>query len=284
MDDLDDGRIEIDGSSTVFPITAAIAEEYSRTFPDSKITISISGTGAGFKKVAAGDIDINNASRPINEEEQAAAHRNGIELHPISVALDGLTVVVNPMNDFVDSLTVDELTAIWEQGSSIKYWDDIRPEWPHERIKLYAPSVDSGTFDYFNETITGGSSRHDVQASSDDNVLVIGVSGDPYALGYFGFAYYEENKDKLRAVPIDGGNGPVTPSTETIQNGAYEPLSRPVYLYVNATSYKAKESIRTFVEYYLDHVSGIAPEVGFVTLPEHVLEEEKIKLQNLMND
>ncbi|MFO7263349.1 MAG: PstS family phosphate ABC transporter substrate-binding protein, partial [Bacillota bacterium] len=244
------------------------------------VTVGFSGTGGGFKKSTAGEIDISNASRPIKEEELAMAEQNGIEFIELQVAIDGLSVVVNPANDFVDYLTVEELKKIWEPNSTVKYWSDVRPEWPQEEIKLYGPGPDSGTFDYFTEAVVGesGASRADYTASEDDNVLVTGVAGDKYSLGYFGYAYYEANKDKIKAVPIDGGNGPVEPTVENINQGAYTPLSRPVYIYVNKEYYDTRPELQTFVQYYMDIVNDIAQEVGFVPLPEDVLAEQKAKL------
>lgn len=274
------GTIRIDGSSTVYPISQAVAEEFMYEYPEVNVTVGFSGTGGGFKKSTAGEIDISNASRPIKEEELAMAEQNGIEFIELQVAIDGLSVVVNPANDFVDYLTVEELKKIWEPNSTVKYWSDVRPEWPQEEIKLYGPGPDSGTFDYFTEAVVGesGASRADYTASEDDNVLVTGVAGDKYSLGYFGYAYYEANKDKIKAVPIDGGNGPVEPTVENINQGAYTPLSRPVYIYVNKEYYDTRPELQTFVQYYMDIVNDIAQEVGFVPLPEDVLAEQKAKL------
>ena len=274
------GTIRIDGSSTVYPISQAVAEEFMYEYPEVNVTVGFSGTGGGFKKSTAGEIEISDASRPIKEEELAMAEQNGIEFIELQVAIDGLAVVVNSGNDFVDFLTVDELKKIWEPGSTVKYWSDVRPEWPQEEIKLYGPGPDSGTFDYFTEAVVGesGASRADYTASEDDNVLVTGVAGDKYSLGYFGYAYYEANKDKIKAVPIDGGNGPVEPTAESINQGAYTPLSRPLYIYVNKEYYETRPEVKTFVQYYMDIVSDIAQEVGFVPLPDDVLAEQKAKL------
>ena len=274
------GTIRIDGSSTVYPISQAVAEEFMYEYPGVNVTVGFSGTGGGFKKSTAGEIDISNASRPIKEEELAMAEQNGIEFIELQVAIDGLSVVVNPANDFVDYLTVEELKKIWEPNSTVRYWSDVRPEWPQEEIKLYGPGPDSGTFDYFTEAVVGesGASRADYTASEDDNVLVTGVAGDKYSLGYFGYAYYKANKDKIKAVPIDGGNGPVEPTVENINQGAYTPLSRPLYIYVNKEYYDTRPELQTFVQYYMDIVNDIAQEVGFVPLPEDVLAEQKAKL------
>ena len=249
-------------------------------YPEVNVTVGFSGTGGGFKKSTAGEIEISDASRPIKEEELAMAEQNGIEFIELQVALDGLAVVVNPANDFVDYLTVEELKKIWEPNSTVRYWSDVRPEWPQEEIKLYGPGPDSGTFDYFTEAVVGesGAIRADYTASEDDNVLVTGVAGDKYSLGYFGYAYYEANKDKIKAVPIDGGNGPVEPTAENINQGAYTPLSRPVYIYVNKEYYDTRPELQTFVQYYMDIVNDIVQEVGFIPLPEDVLAEQKAKL------
>lgn len=274
------GTIRIDGSSTVYPISQAVAEEFMYEYPGVNVTVGFSGTGGGFKKSTAGEIEISDASRPIKEEELAMAEQNGIEFIELQVALDGLAVVVNPANDFVDYLTVEELKKIWEPNSTVRYWSDVRPEWPQEEIKLYGPGPDSGTFDYFTEAVVGesGAIRADYNASEDDNVLVTGVAGDKYSLGYFGYAYYEANKDKIKAVPIDGGNGPVEPTVENINQGAYTPLSRPVYIYVNKEYYDTRPELQTFVQYYMDIVNDIVQEVGFIPLPEDVLAEQKAKL------
>jgi len=191
-----------------------------------------------------------------------------------------LVVAVSPENDFVDYLTVDELKKIWEPNSPVRYWSDVRPEWPQEEIKLYGPGPDSGTFDYFTEAVVGegGASRADYNASEDDNVLVIGVSGDKYSLGYFGYAYYEVNKDKIRPVPVDGGLGPVEPTVENINQGTYAPLSRPVYIYVNKEAYDTRREVKAFVQYYMDIVNDIALEVGFIPMRDDVLAEQKAKL------
>ena len=229
------GTIIIDGSSTVFPITEAVAEEFHKVYPGISTPVGVSGTGGGFKKFTIGETDISNASRPIKDSEAEIAKANGIEYVEFAIAYDGIAVVVSTQNDFVDSLTVEELKKIWEPESAVMTWKDVRPEWPDEAIKLYAPGADSGTFDYFTEVITGesGASRTDFTPSEDDNVLVQGIAGDRYSLGYFGYAYYVENTDKLNIVKIDNGNGPVEPTFDTIMEGSYAPLSRPVYMYVS---------------------------------------------------
>lgn len=277
------GTITIDGSSTVYPITQAVAEEFMAEHPGVNVTVGVSGTGGGFQKFTRGEIEISNASRPIEADEQAAAEEAGIEYTELQVALDGIAVVVNPQNDWVDHLTVGELKRIWEPNSTVRTWRDVRPEWPDEPIRLYGPGTDSGTFDYFTEAVVGkeGASRTDYTASEDDNQLVTGVANDKYALGYFGFAYYVENRDKLRAVPIDGGRGPVEPTEETIASGSYTPLSRPLFIYVNNEAYRTRPEVRAFVDYYLEVVGELAPEVGYIPLPDEVLAEQVAKLEAL---
>jgi phosphate transport system substrate-binding protein len=264
------GVVSLDGSSTVFPISAAVAEEFPTEAPDVRVTVGVSGTGGGFKKFLAGEVDINDASRPISDSEKTEAAAKGIEYLEIPVAYDGLSVVVNPANTWVDYLTTAELQMIWQPGSTVDSWNDIRPEWPDEPIRLYGAGTDSGTFDYFTETINGeaGASRPDYTASEDDNVLVRGIEGDENALGYFGFAYYSENQDKLKLVPIDNGSGsgPITPSATTINNGTYAPLSRPIFIYLSKTG-AAKPQVRAFVEYYLEIAPTIVSEVGYIPLP-----------------
>ncbi len=275
----DRGTITVDGSSTVYPVTEALAEEYRSVAPRTNVTIGISGTGGGFQKFGRGEIDIANASRPIKEDEAQIARNNGIEFVELEVAYDGLAVIVHPDNDWVESFTVEELRKIWEPSAqgTITRWNQINPEWPDEEIHLFGPGVASGTFDYFTEAIVGesGSSRGDYTASEDDNVLVQGVSTDPLGLGFFGLAYYEANQDKLRLVPIDGGNGPVAATAETIRDGSYAPLSRPLFLYVNSTSLENPEVI-DFMRFYLETAPSLMRDVGYVPLTE---EEYKAELE-----
>jgi phosphate transport system substrate-binding protein len=263
------GEIRIDGSSTVFPITEAIAEEFLAIYPDVKVPVGVSGTGGGFKKFVVGETDINDASRPIKDSEAEAAKAAGIEFLELPVAFDGLSVVINSENTWVDYMTVEELNKMWGPDSTVKTWQDVRAEWPAEEIKLYAPGTDSGTFDYFTEAINGesGAIRPDFIGSEDDNVLVQGISGDKNAIGFFGFAYYEENTDILKVVPIDGGNGPVVPTFDTIKSGEYTPLSRPLFIYVTKPSLERPE-VKTFVQFYLETVKDIIREVGYVALPD----------------
>lgn len=274
------GNIEIDGSSTVYPITEAVAEEFMKLYPEVNVTVGVSGTGGGFKRFVAGEIDINDASRPIKEEEIEKAKQNGIEFVELPVAYDGITVVVNKENDWVDSLTIEELKKIWSPDSKVTKWSDIRPGWPEQRINLYGPGTDSGTFEYFTEAVNGKAreSRFDYTASEDDNVLVQGVSQDKYALGYFGFAYYLENKDRLKAVKIDSGTGPVEPTMEAIREGTYKPLSRPLFIYVSKKSLERPE-VKEFVKFYMENAGKLASEVGYVPMAENVYEDNLAKLK-----
>lgn len=262
------GTIRVDGSSTVFPITEAVAEEFGAVHPNVRVTVGISGTGGGFKKFSKGETDINDASRPIKDKEIKVADEHGVKFVEIPVAFDGLSVVVNKENTWLDYLTVAELNMIWKPGSNVKLWSDVRAGWPAEEMKLYGPGTDSGTFDYFTEAINGKSQscRSDFTKSEDDNVLVSGVAGDKYAMGFFGFAYYTENTDKLKVVPIDGGNGPVVPTYDSINDGTYSPLSRPIFIYVNPEASKRPE-VDAFVRFYIEHAAALSSEVGYVGLP-----------------
>ena len=262
------GKVRIDGSSTVFPISEAVAEEFQKLNRKVRVTVGISGTGGGFKKFIAGETDINDASRPIKKSETQKTKENGIDFMELPVAYDGLSVVINPNNDFVDYLTVTELRKIWQPGSTVKYWSDVRPEWPERPITLYGPGADSGTFDYFTKAINGKSqaSRPDFTASEDDNVLVMGVAGDKNALGYFGYAYYRENQSRLKVVPIDGDSGPILPSEQTINDGSYKPLSRPIFIYVSKHGSQRPE-VQEFVRFYLRNASMLVKEVGYIPLP-----------------
>lgn len=265
------GEIHIDGSSTVFPITEAVAEEFRFEQPDVRVTIGVSGTGGGFKKFGRGETEISDASRPIKQKEIDLCKENNISYLELSVAYDGLAVLINPENDWVDYLTIEELNKIWapEAQGVIMKWNQIRPEWPNEEIHLFGPGIASGTYDYFTEAVVGesGSSRGDFTASEDDNVLVQGIAGDKFGLGFFGLAYYEENQDILKLVPVDGGSGPVAPSIETVSNGTYTPLSRPLFIYINSTGAK-KEEVQEFVSFYLENAGELSKDVGYVPMPE----------------
>jgi phosphate transport system substrate-binding protein len=265
--------VKVDGSSTVFPVTEAVAEDFQKAKKGAiKVTVGISGTGGGFKKFCRGETDVSNASRPILKQEMADCKAAGIEYFELPVAFDALTVVINPKNNFIKTLTVAELKKMWEPGAQGKVtrWNQVNPAWPDAPIKLFGPGADSGTFDYFTEAIVGKSksSRGDFTASEDDNVLVQGVSRDVNGLGYFGYAYYIENKDKLKAVPIVNEKGqPVEPSMEAVLKGTYSPLARPIFIYVNAKSL-GKPEVKEFVEYYMKHGAKLAREVKYVPLPE----------------
>ncbi len=262
------GVVSLDGSSTVYPISEAIAEEFLTEAPQVRTTVGVSGTGGGFKRFLAGETDINDASRPISDSEKETAAASGLEYLEIAVAYDGLSVVVNPANTWVDHLTMAELQMIWQPGSTVDSWNDIRAEWPDRPIRLYGAGTDSGTFDYFTETVNGeaGASRPDYTASENDNMLVTGIAGDENALGYFGYAYYQENQDKLKLVPIDSGSGPITPTPTTINDGTYAPLSRPLFIYLSKAG-AAKPQVRAFVEFYLEIAPQIVEEVGYIPLP-----------------
>lgn len=271
------GTVRADGSSTVYPITEAVAEEFRTEHPEVRAVIGFSGTGGGFKKLASGEIDICDASRTIKAEERAACEANGIKFVELEIAFDGLSVVVNPENDWCNCLTVEQLKAIWKPESAINKWSDLKPEWPDEKIELFGPGTDSGTFDYFTEAIVGEAkaSRADYTPSEDDNMLVTGVEGSKYALGYFGYAYYSENKERLKLLGVDAGDGNcVQPSLETVRANTYKPLSRPLYIYVNQASL-AKPEIVEFVTYYVANVSQLVEQVGYVPLSDEVLSKSK---------
>lgn len=264
--------VKIDGSSTVYPITEAVAEDFQKLKKNAiKVTVGISGTGGGFKKFCRGETDISDASRPILAKEMDICKEAGIQYVELPIAYDALTVTINPQNDWATTLTVADLKKIWEPGAQgkLKSWKDVNPAFPDVPLKLYGPGADSGTFDYFTEAVVGKSksSRGDYTASEDDNVLVQGVSRDKGGLGYFGFAYYLENQKKLKAVAIDGGKGPIHPSAESVENGSYAPLSRPIFIYVNAKSMD-KPEIREFVEFYLKNAPKLVKEVKYVALPQ----------------
>ncbi len=270
--------IRVDGSSTVYPITLAISEEFNIENPQYDVSVAFSGTGGGFKKFCVGETHINDASRPIKSSEVETCAANGIEFTEIKVAWDALTVVVNPDNDWVDCLTVEQLNLLWEPGSTVKKWSDLSPDWPQQEVALFAPGVDSGTFDYFTEAINGegGASRTDFFPSEDDTVLVQGVEGNRYAMGYFGFAYYLEEGSKLKAVRIydsatQGGdtNSCVEPSVENIDNGTYTPLSRPLFIYVNNNAMDENPALAAFIEFYTsDDNQWLIAETGYAPLSE----------------
>ncbi len=284
--------IEIDGSSTVYPITEAVAEEFQKLYRDVKVVVGISGTGGGFKRFATGETDISDASRPIKSKESDLCKKNGIEYIELAIAYDGLAVMVNPENKWVDFLTTAELKKIWEPNAQgvITKWSQVRAGFPDKEIRLFGPGTDSGTFDYFTEVICGksGASRGDFTASEDDNVLVQGIASDTAALGYFGLAYYEQNADKLKIVPIDDGDdsngkGAITPSQGTVREGTYRPLSRPIFIYVSAKSL-AKNEVRDFVEFYIKHTPELSKEVGYIPLPNEMYKNSLGKVRKAVSN
>lgn len=259
------GEVTGDGSSTVAPIIEAVVEEYAGVQPDVKVSVGVSGTGGGFEKFIAGETDFSNASRPVKDEEAQQLKDAGIEYTEIQLAYDGLTVAVNPENDWAKDLTVDQLKQIWTENGKEKKWSDINPAWPNEKIVFYSPGADSGTYDYFDEEILDGAELDKTATlSEDDNVLVQGVAGDKYAIGYFGYAYYLENKDQLKALTIDG----VEPTSDTIQSGKYTPLSRPLFTYVKNSAVKDNEALYDFLKFTIENAAEMSEAVGYVALPE----------------
>jgi phosphate transport system substrate-binding protein len=263
--------IQIDGSSTVFPITEAVAEEFQKAKKGKvKVTVGISGTGGGFKKFCRAETDISDASRPITQKEMADCKEAGVEYVELPVAFDALTVVINPKNEWAATMTVADLKKMWEPAAQGKVtnWNQVREKWPNAPLKLFGPGADSGTFEYFTEAVVGKakSSRGDFTASEDDNVLVNGVSTDRNALGYFGYAYFAENTSKLKAVAIDAGKGPVAPSSKTVEDGTYQPLGRPIFIYVSKKS-MGKPEVKEFVEFYMKNAAPLVKQVKYVPLP-----------------
>jgi len=267
--------ISADGSSTVGPFTTKAAEDF-KAQGGVDVTVGISGTGGGFERFCAGETDLSNASRPIDEEEVTLCEENGVEYTEFQVALDALTNVVNQENDWATCLSVERLNAIWKPGSMVKNWNQVDPAFPDVALKLYGAGTDSGTFDYFTEAINGeaGASRTDFSATEDDNVTVQGVSGDRGALGYFGFSYFEQNQDKLKALEVAGGRGCIAPSVEAAQNGTYTPLSRPLFVYVKKSSFDEDENVRDFVRFMLENEQTIATEAQFVPLSQEQIDEQ----------
>lgn len=269
------GEIVSDGSSTVGPLTQAVAEEFNALAPNVQTSVDISGTGGGFDRFCAGETDLQNASRAIAEDEIAACAENGVDWYEFEVAYDGITVVTNPENTWLTCITTDQLKQLWQKESPAMTWADLNPDYPADTINLYGPGTDSGTFDFFVETILGEDDiREDFTPSEDDNVLVEGVAGDVNALGYFGLAYYEANPDVLNAVAVDNGDGTcVSPSPETVQDGTYAPLSRPLFVYVRADSLERPE-VQEFVRFYLNEAPALAAEVGYVASPDETYAED----------
>ncbi len=265
------GIVEVDGSSTVAPLSEAVAEEFKKIYSKANILVGISGTGGGFKRFVIGEIDISDASRAIKDREINQAKENGINYAELRVGLDGLSVMVNPNNNFVNCLTLTELNLVWKPGSPVNNWNQLRSTFPNKKIRLYGPGTDSGTFGFFTEIINDeeGASRDDYTASEDDNVLVQGIAGDNYALGYFGYAYYLSNKDKLKVLGIDkeDGNGCIIPDSSTIDSELY-PITRPLYIYVNKFSYNTKPVVKEFVKFYMEQAAKLISEIGYVPVKD----------------
>jgi phosphate transport system substrate-binding protein len=277
------GSVLVDGSSTVFPMSDAAAELLGEENPDIEVSVSESGTGGGFEKFCAGETDISDASRPIDEEEVAACEAEGIEYTELQVATDALTVVVHPDLE-VDCLTTDQLIALWEPGSSVKNWNELDPSFPDQEIALFGPGTDSGTYDYMANDVIGSeeeATRDDYEASEDDNVLVQGVAGTEGATGYFGYTYYEENADSLKALAIDDGAGCVEPSAETAQAGEYTPLARPLFIYVSNASYADNEAVKAYVDFYIENLAQIAEIGQFIPLSDDLYAETQAALEGL---
>jgi phosphate transport system substrate-binding protein len=275
------GTIRSDGSSTVGPLMQAAAERFQGENEDARVTVGVSGTGGGFERFCRGETDISNASRPIDDDEKRACSGEGIEFVELPVANDALTVVVNTENDWAQCLTVEQLKTIWQPGSKVDSWKDVDPSFPDEELTLYGPGTDSGTFDYFTDEINGeeGASRTDYSASEDDNVIVRGVQGDSGALGYFGFTYFEENQDTLKALEIDNGDGCVAPSAESAQSGEYKPLARPLFIYVKSEALDRPE-VREFVEFIFDNSDAIAETAQFIPATDEQVAEARAALES----
>ena len=275
------GTVEVDGSSTLAPLSEAVAEEFKKTYSKANILVGISGTGGGFKRFVIGEIDIADASRAIKDSEISQAKENGIDYAELRVGMDGLSVMVNPNNNFVNCLTLTELNLVWKPGSAVNNWNQLRSIFPNKKMRLYGPGTDSGTFGFFTEIINGeeGASRDDYTASEDDNVLVQGIAGDNYALGYFGYAYYLSNKDKLKVLGIDkeDGNGCIIPDFSTIDSDLY-PITRPLYIYVNKFSYNTKPVVKEFVKFYMEQAAKLITEIGYVPVKD---EEYKSNLDKV---
>ena len=275
------GTVEVDGSSTLAPLSEAVAEEFKKTYSKANILVGISGTGGGFKRFVIGEIDIADASRAIKDSEISQAKENGIDYVELRVGMDGLSVMVNPNNNFVNCLTLTELNLVWKPGSAVNNWNQLRSIFPNKKMRLYGPGTDSGTFGFFTEIINGeeGASRDDYTASEDDNVLVQGIAGDNYALGYFGYAYYLSNKDKLKVLGIDkeDGNGCIIPDSSTIESELY-PITRPLYIYVNKFSYNTKPVVKEFVKFYMEQAAKLITEIGYVPVKD---EEYKSNLDKV---
>lgn len=279
------GQVQGDGSSTVAPIMEAIVEEYAAAQPGVQVSSGVSGTGGGFEKFIAGETSFSNASRPIKEEEAAGLEEQGVEYTEVELGYDGLSVVVNQENDWVDYLTVDELKEMWTESGEEKTWADIRKGWPEEPIEFYSPGTDSGTYDYFNEVILEDQDIvRSATLSEDDNVLVQGVLGSPNAIGYFGYAYYLENQDTIKVVPIDNGEGPVEPNNETIESGEYAPLSRPLFTYVRNDAVAEDPAVADFIMFAIENAGELAEAVGYVSAPQEVYDEDMATIEELAGE
>jgi phosphate transport system substrate-binding protein len=276
------GRLSADGSSTVAPLMSLAAERFRKAEPAVKITVGTSGTGGGFERFCRGETDLANASRPIKEEEKALCAKEGVASFPVQVANDGISIVVNKKNTWATCLTVDQLKKIWEPGSKVDNWRDVDPRFPDVELELFGAGTDSGTFDYFTEAIVGeeGASRTDYTPSEDDNITVRGVSGVKGALGYFGLSYYTENADRLKALAVDGGDGCVEPSVESVQDGSYKPLSRPLFTYVNEDAIAEKPALEPFLTYVLDNEVRIARGAKFVPMTTPQIDEARTALES----
>ncbi|MBB6454283.1 phosphate transport system substrate-binding protein [Salirhabdus euzebyi] len=276
------GTINLAGSSTVFPIMEYVTYEYNKVQPDVNTPLESIGSGGGFKRSTKGEIDFSNASRPIQEEEIEIAKENGIELLEVELAYDGLSVVVSQQNDFLENVTIEQLRDIFIAERGNKLWSDVNPEWPKKEIKIFSPGHDSGTFDYFNEVVLEENPMREgegVTLSEDDNLLVRGIQNDPYAIGFFGYAYYAANEDSLKVLGIDNGNGPIKPTFETIQDGSYEPLGRPLFTYINAKSLEEKKEVQNFTEFLLTNAGAASEHVGYVALPEEEYQSQLAELK-----
>jgi phosphate transport system substrate-binding protein len=276
------GRVQIDGSSTVAPLMTLAAERFRREEPKVRVTVGTSGTGGGFERFCRGETDLSDASRPIKDEEEQLCRKNNVPFFELQVANDGISVVVNRGNDWADCLTVDQLKKIWEPTSKVSTWNDVDSELPDERLTLFGPGTDSGTFDYFTEAIVGeeGSSRPDYTQTENDNVIVVGVTGQKGALGYFGLSYYVENQERLKALEVDGGDGCVEPSVETVQDGSYEPLSRPLFVYVNEDALAEKPAVDPFLTFVIDNEPRLARGAKFVPMTTEQLDHARTVLES----
>lgn len=277
------GTIKVDGSSTVAPLTEAAAEMFMAENSGVRVTVGTSGTGGGFEKFCAGETDISDASRPIKDDEEVpVCEKNGVAFEEIQVANDGLAVVVNPGNDFAKCLTTDQLKKIWDRGSKVDNWKDVDPSFPDVEMKLYGAGTDSGTFDYFTDSINGeeGRSRADYNATEDDNVTVQGVSGDKGGIGYFGLSYAEENQGEVKTVEVDGGDGCVAPNTETVQSGDYKPLSRPLFIYPSDKAL-ARPEVKSFLDFYLENQEQVTSQALFVPMTAEQLKASQDKVAAL---